>query len=471
MPSNSSLFGQVEGNLFFSTTIYSIEVEENFMVTQTLVKNILNTTYSSIPQEVVEHAKRSMFNWLGATIGAAYHPSVDMVLSLKDEIESSGQVAVLGRPEKADLLLAALINGMASHIFDYDDTHLDTIHHPSGPVAPVVFALGEKYNLPAAKLLLAFILGVEAELRISNSVYPSHYDLGWHITSSVGVFGAAVAGGILLDLNEEQMSYALGLAGTQASGLREMFGTMTKPFHPGKAAQNGLLAALLARKGFTSSKQVIEAKRGFANVLAPERDLNKVNVNWGQDWELLKNAFKPYACGIVLHPSIDACIALRDKAPLSDVKEIQITVNPYVLELTGKREPKTGLEGKFSIYHTASIAFIDGDASEEQYADEKVLDPQTVEFRKKIKPVVEATLQEDEAYAKLVTNDGAEYEVKIEHAAGSIENPMTDKELIRKFRKLTAPVISYENADALVDKMYSLDKLSSIKEVLPHCHP
>jgi 2-methylcitrate dehydratase PrpD len=419
---------------------------------------------------VVEHAKRSIFNWLGVSIGAAFHPSMDMVLSLKDEIGSSEQVTVLGRKEKADLLLATLLNGMSSHIFDYDDTHLDTIHHPSGPVAPVVFALGEKYDLPPEKLLLAFILGVEVELRISNAVCPSHYDLGWHITSTAGVFGAAVAAGILLDLNEEQMSYALGIAGTQAFGLREMFGTMTKPFHPGKAAQNGLLAALLARKGFTSSKQVLEAKRGFANVTAPQHDLSKVNAGWGQEWELLKNAFKPYACGIVLHPSIDACIALRDKAPSSNVKEIIITVNPYVLELTSKPEPKTGLEGKFSIYHTASIAYIDGDASEEQYSDEKVLDPQTLEFRKKIKTVVDPGMGEDEAYAKMITNDGAEYEVKIEHATGSIENPMTDEMLIRKFRKLTVPVISAENADMLVDKMYRLEKLSGIQEVLVHCY-
>ena len=420
------------------------------MITQTLVRNCLNTSYEMIPNEVVRHAKKSLLNWLGVTIGASHHPSVNILLQLKNELQISRQVSILGRSEKADILWAAFINGMSSHIFDYDDTHLDTIHHPSAPVAPVCFALGEKMNLSGKEILRAFVLGVETELRISNSVYPSHYDLGWHITSSVGVFGAAVAAGVLLNLNEEEMLYALGLAGTQALGLREMFGTMTKPFHPGKAAENGLLAALLAKKGFTSSKQVLEAKRGFANVLAPSHDLAKVNAAWGTQWELLKNAFKPYACGIVLHPAIDACIELGKKVQdVETVKEIQLYVNPYVLELTGKQDPKTGLEGKFSIYHTGSVAFLEGDAGEEQYSDAKVMDPRTRQFRTKIKPIVDQSMPTDQVLAKLITIDGQTIEHKVEHATGSIENPMTDEQIQRKFSKLTKSIIGENKVNVI----------------------
>src|SRR5699024_5766304 len=278
------------------------------MITKQFATNICNTTLESMPQSVVLHAKKSLLNWLGVTIGGINHETINILLETTEELTNSDQATILGRNKKMDILSATLINGTSSHIFDYDDTHLDTIHHPSGPVAPVVFALGEKFGTDCQTLLRAFILGCEVELRISKAIYPSHYQNGFHITSSTGVFGAMTAAGIIMEVNEEKMAMGLGLAGTQAFGLREMFGTMTKSFHPGKAAQNGLLAALLVKNGFTSSDQVLEAKRGFLNVYNSNSQPEKILENWGEDWQLEKNYFKPYACGIVLHPSIDACI-------------------------------------------------------------------------------------------------------------------------------------------------------------------
>lgn len=436
------------------------------MITEELVKRIIHTSYEDIPENVLNHAKQSLLNWVGVTVGASHHETIDILIKVTDTFSSKSQASLLGRNQKKDLLSAVLINGVSSHIFDYDDTHLETIHHPSGPVAPVIFALGEMYEISPKELLRAFVLGCETELRISNAVYPSHYDNGYHITSSTGVFGAAVAAGILLKLDKEQMAMSLGIAGTQSFGLREMFGTMTKPFHTGKAAQNGLLSALLAKEGFTSSKQVLEAKRGFANVYSRESDLSKVLIHWGKVWEFEKNTFKPYACGIVLHPAIDACIQLGQYATAEEVSGISLEVHPYVLELTGKENPTTGLEGKFSIYHSAAIAFLEKDASEKEFHEAKINHPNTIEFRKKIKPVANKSIGKDKALARLTKLDGSVHEIFIEHATGSLKNPMTETMLHRKFSNLCRGIISEQQVGHIIEAMQLFEKLDSINELI-----
>jgi len=438
------------------------------MITKQLATNIFNTTLESMPQSVVLHAKKSLLNWLGVTIGGINHETINILLETTEELTNSDQATILGRNKKMDILSATLINGTSSHIFDYDDTHLDTIHHPSGPVAPVVFALGEKFGTDCQTLLRAFILGCEVELRISKAIYPSHYQNGFHITSSTGVFGAMTAAGIIMEVNEEKMAMGLGLAGTQAFGLREMFGTMTKSFHPGKAAQNGLLAALLVKNGFTSSDQVLEAKRGFLNVYNSNSQPEKILENWGEDWQLEKNSFKPYACGIVLHPSIDACIKLSNVITPNEVKEIQLTVHPYVLELTGKKFPATGLEAKFSIYHASAISFLEQDASEEQFSDNKVQNPEVVAFRKKIKPFVNDSMDKEKVSANLIKQDGTEYDIYVEHATGSLEKPMTQENINRKFTNLCKDNLPERRIKLLIDRMMEFENLASIQEVLKY---
>jgi 2-methylcitrate dehydratase PrpD len=326
-------------------------------VTKTLAQFVIDSQYGDIAKPVKHEAVRSVLNWLGCAVGGSHHETIDIALRALAPFSGPAQASVLGRSERLDIMHAALINGISSHVFDFDDTHLKTVIHPSGPVASALLALAELRPMSGADFLHAFILGVEVECRIGNAVYPSHYDVGWHITGTAGVFGAAAAVGRVLKLNLQQMTWALGIAATQSSGLREMFGTMCKPFHPGRAAQNGMSAAFLASKNFTSSERAIEAPRGFAHVLATARNFDEITRGLGESWEVALNTYKPFACGIVIHPIIDGCIQLRNEHKLNaaDIESVALKVHPLVLELTGKKTPHVGLEGKFSVYHSAAV--------------------------------------------------------------------------------------------------------------------
>jgi 2-methylcitrate dehydratase PrpD len=359
------------------------------------------------------------------------------------------------------VLSAALVNGIASHVLDFDDTHHPTLIHPSGPVMSAALALCEREPATGTAFLHAVILGIEAECRIGRAVFPAHYDAGWHITGTAGVFGAAVASGCLLKLDARQMAWALGIAATQASGLREMFGTMCKSFHVGRSAQNGLTAALLARSGFTSSERALEAPCGFSHVLSPERDLSVILDSFGQRFEILSNTYKPFACGLVLHPVIDGCISLRDQHSLTagDIAAVRTRVNPRVLELTGKRAPRTGLEGKFSVYHSAAVAIIHGAAGEAQYADACVRDPAVISLREKVHTEPEQTIGEAFALVEIRTVDGRTLTCEVANATGSLKRPMSDAQIEAKARELGTGVLAAEAVEEIVALCWSAETL------------
>ena len=391
-------------------------------VTKILAQFVVDWRYADIPEKIRHEATRSVLNWLGCAVGGSHHESIDIALAALTPFAGPAQASVLGRGERLDIMHAALVNGISSHVFDFDDTHLKTVIHPSGPVASALLALAEHRPLTGSDFLHAFILGVEVECRIGNAVYPSHYDVGWHITGTAGVFGAAAAVGRVLGLNVQQMTWALGIAATQAAGLREMFGTMCKPFHPGRAAQNGMTAAYLAAKNFTSSEHGIEAPRGFAHVLATARNFDAITAGLGQSWEIALNTYKPFACGIVIHPIIDGCVQLRNEHKLAagEIAGIELKVHPLVLELTGKKTPQAGLEGKFSVYHSAAVAIIRGEGGESVYSDASVRDPQVIELRDKVSASVDQGMHEDAAHITIKLKDGRVLEKHVEHAIGSL---------------------------------------------------
>jgi 2-methylcitrate dehydratase PrpD len=436
-------------------------------VTKTLAQFVVDSRYDAIPEKVRHEAKRSVLNWLGCAIGASRHEGIDIALAALAGFSGPAQASLLGRGERLDIMHAALLNGISSHMFDFDDTHLKTVIHPSGPVASAVLALAEYKPMSGADFLHAFILGVEVECRIGNAVYPSHYDIGWHITGTAGVFGAAAAVGRALKLNAQQMTWALGIAATQSSGLREMFGTMCKPFHPGRAAQNGMTAAFLASKNFTSSERGIEAPRGFANVLATARNYDEITGKLGQSWEVALNTYKPFACGIVIHPIIDGCVQLRNEHKLKagDIEGIALKVHPLVLELTGKKTPQVGLEGKFSVYHSAAVAIIHGEGGEDVYSDACVRDPEVTTLRDKVSAEVDKSVHEDAAHIAIRLKDGRVLTKHVEHAIGSLARPMSDADLEAKFRKFAKGILTPAEGDALLKLCWSLDKLKDAGEI------
>lgn len=443
------------------------------MATDQLAAKIKSTSYGQISKNAVYEAKRSLLNWLGVAIGAANHESMDKVLNVSKLMESSPQATILGRKEKTDMLFAALLNGMSSHIYDFDDTLLETVLHPSSPVFPAVLAYSEHQKKTGKDVLEAFIIGCEVQARLALTVYPSHYWRGWHITGSVGGIGAASALSKLLDLDEERTSFAIGIAATDPTGLREMFGTMTKPYHPGKAAMNGMLAALIAGEGFTSSKKALEAERGFIRVLSEENKLETLTDKWGDKWEIEKNSYKPFASGIVTHPAIDAIITIQKTHSLKadEVEEIHISGHPLVKELTGKTDFSTGLEGKFSVFHCVAAGFFNLKAGVNEFTDDFVNNPEVKDLRSKINLTVDERIKEDQVHLTLKLKDGRELSHFVEHAIGSMDLPMTDTQLIEKFKDVTGEIISEEAQDLLIDMVYRFDELEDLDTFFQLCRP
>jgi 2-methylcitrate dehydratase PrpD len=436
-------------------------------VTRALAGFVVRSRPEDIPSAARHEAARSLVNYMGCALGGARHEAVSIALEALAPFSGRPQAGVIGRRERLDCPHAALVNGMSAHVLDFDDTYLRTLMHPSVPVASTLLALAERSRLIGAAFLHAFILGVDVECRIANAIYSAH-NVNWYITGTAGVFGAAAAAGRVLGLDESRMTRAFGIAATQAAGLREMAGTMCKSFVHGRAAQNGMLAAFLAANGFTSSERAIEAPRGFAHVLAPEHRLEEITDGLGERYEIVLNTYKPYACGVVAHPVIDGCIGIREELGLKPerVASVALRVHPLALKLTGMREPGSGLESKWSLYHSAAVALCDGAAGEQQYTDGRVRDPAVARLRGRVTAEPDLGLREDEARVVVALQDGRCIERHVEHALGSTANPMSDRDLERKFRALAEETLPPDRIEALIGNCWAVARLDDAADLM-----
>ena len=436
--------------------------------TLALATYVVSARLSDIPADVQHEAKRAILNVLGCAIGGSAHPAVDLAIRALGPLSGERTAAVIGRPERLDPLHASLMNGISSHVEDYDDTTPKNYSHTSSPVSSALFAYASANPVRGRDFVEAFILGFEAASRVGNAVYPSHYDVGWHMTGTIGGFGAAAAVGKLIGLSVQQMVWALGLAATQSAGLREMFGSMGKAFHPGRSAQNGFAAALLANAGFTAGERSIEGPRGFAHVTAASRDLSKITARLGVDFDLRENTYKPFPCGIVNHPTIDGAIQIHHEHNLDPaaIVAVRLRVAPLVLDLCNQQNITRGLQGKFCVYHGAAVGLVRGKGGLREYTDEAVNDPQIKRVREATTAVGDPKITEDQSHLEVELKDGRRLTKFVEQSLGNIHRPLSDKQLEDKFRDQAVPVLPAADVDALIDMCWRIDALDDVGELV-----
>jgi 2-methylcitrate dehydratase PrpD len=436
--------------------------------TQILASYVLTSRLEDIPSDVRHEARRALVNYVGCAVGGSPHPAVDLAIGALRPYAGPPTASILGRVERLDPLHASLMNGISSHVYDFDDTTPKNYSHPTSPVASALFAYASANTIRGRDFMEAFILGFEAESRVANAVYPAHYDVGWHITGTSGVFGAATAIGKLLGLSVQKMVWAIGLAATQAAGLREMFGSMAKSFHPGRSAQNGYAAALLAQAGFTAGEHGIEGPRGFAAVQASEYDLSKITEGLGVDFDLRANTYKPFPCGIVNHPTIDGCIQIHaDHRPAPEtIRAVRLRVAPLVLDLCNQQNITRGLQGKFSVYHGAAVGLVRGKAGIPEYTDEAVNDAHVKRVRESTTAVGDNALTEDQAHVEVELTDGRTLTRFVEESLGNLRRPLSDRQLDDKFRDQAVFALPAAQVDELNHLCWRIDELDDIKQLI-----
>jgi 2-methylcitrate dehydratase PrpD len=436
-------------------------------LTKTLCAHLAAARFGDLPEKARHEARRGLLDWVGCALAGSGHRTITTLLGVLQETSGKPAATVLGRQLRLGLLDAPLANGQMGHVLDYDDTHMGgVVLHTSSPVLAALLALAERTPVGGAAFMLAYAAGFEAGVRTGRTA-PGHHKGGWHLTGTLGSIAAGAAAGKLVGLDAQRLTYAMGIAATQAGGMQQNRGTMCKSLHAGKAASNGVLAALLAERGFDATQEIVEGKRGFARIYSDAAEPERLTEGLGEAWLIESNGHKPYACGVVLHPLIDAVIAIRNRERIepASVGEIALRVHPLVLSITGVVEPTTGLQSKFSTLHSAAVALIDGAAGTAQYSDARAADPVVAALRRKVKPVADDTLRRDEAHA-VITAGGVRHEAHIPHASGTVENPISDAQLEAKFLANATPVIGADRAARAVQWIAALEKQPDMRELI-----
>jgi len=431
-------------------------------VTQNLARFVVDTSWDDVPAPVRHEAKRALLNFFAVALAGCRTGPVDIALKSLAEFSDRKQATVIGRRERMDTLSAAFLNAAGANVFDFCDTHLPTVIHPTAPVAPALLALAERKRVSGPELLLAFVLGFEIECRIGLVISPGHYTQGWHITSTCGVFGAAAGAGKLLGLDARQTIWALGNAATQSSGLCECLGWPAKSVSVGNAARNGLWSALLTEKGFEGPPEPLAGVQGFFAAMGEPPQWAAVTEGFGETWELTRNSLKPYPCGFVIHPFLDCVLDWRRDHPNDVVERVVLRGNPLLAVRTDRPNISTGREAQVSVQHAVAAALTTGRAGLAQFTDACARDPAVVALRRKVEVLRDPALSTISAEVDIWTADGKMHSLSQKAARGSDANPLSDKAVEEKLRVVAADWNTGHDVQPLIDAVWALDESTDV---------
>lgn len=446
------------------------EGAEAVRVTRGFCEFVVAARARPLPETVKQATARAFCNWLGCALGAARDESVLAVLKVADGLGGNPQASVVGRRERLDVVNAALVNGVAANALDYDDMHVPTLIHPTGAVVAAALALAEQRKASGAALLRAIAAGIEIECRLGRALFPAHYDAGWHSTATLGTLGATAAAACLLDLDAGRVAHAFGIGATQASGLRAMLPNACKSFNLGHAAANGVRAVLLAEAGLASATDVFETNYGLLHVYGRPRDPGALLADLGTRYAVTEVSLKPYPCGVVIHPLIDAALDLARSHAIDPgrIRAVQAAVHPRAIQLAGRRHPEDAITGRFSLHHAAALALTRRSAGLAAFDEADVHAPELTALRERIEVTADPGLSPSAAKLVVELADGSRHECIIHSPSGSPEKPFTDAQLQDKFVELARRVVTDERAHALYALCAGLDSLGDVSELRRH---
>ena len=435
-------------------------------IARTLARFIRASQPQSTPQKVRHEAARALLNWFGCALGGCRADLLDRALAVAERLSGPREASVLGRYRRLDIANAAFINCLSVSLNAFDDTHLVSIAHPTGPVAAGALAIAEALPISGSALLQALLLGIEIECRMGCLLMepPGDCSVAWTMTGLVGGIGTAAAVGKLLNFDEDQLVCALGIAATQAAGFREGFGTMSRDFPMAQSARSGVVGALFAAEGFTTSASALDGPKGFAHVFATTPNLPAATRDLGQHFELLNNAYKPYPCGIVIHPAIDACLDLAKGQIFTaqDIEWVTVRVHPDAIRVTGLKEPHDGLSAQVSIYHWVAAALVRRRAGLEEAADAAVSDSLISAVRSRVSVESHPIFGRDGASAEVRLTDGRILRAQVDHCRGSVLRPLSDKELEEKLLMQAQNVVPDATAQGVINLCWNVENVETV---------